>query len=155
MSNDSKYIKPCTLEAAYWVASHLRPEDHAECVEGHGINPLIHVVLASQSGECVSFTVPNGETAGLAGINDGEIWMLCTSAIHKYPITFAREAKRFIDSRPEKLLYNVVDKRNVVHLKLLKFLGFKFIREIPFGPNQLPFIEFCKCAVPQQPSLVA
>ena len=61
-------------------------------------------------------------------------------------MTFAREAKRFIDSRPEKLLYNVVDKRNTVHLKLLKFLGFKFIREIPFGPNQLPFIEFIKCA---------
>ena len=144
MSNDSKYIKPCTLEAAYQVASNLRPDDLRECIEGHGIQPIIDIVLSSQSGYCVSFTVPNGETAGVAGIDDGQIWMLCTPAIEKYPLTFAREAKRFIDGRPEPLLYNVVDKRNTVHLKLLKFLGFKFLREIPFGPNQLPFIEFCK-----------
>jgi hypothetical protein len=154
MSVDSKYIHPCTLEAAYEVASNLRLEDLREAVEGHGIDPIIDIPIASRSGFCVSFTVPNGETAGICGINGGEIWMLCTPAIHKYPMTFAREAKRFIDSRPEKLLYNVVDKRNVVHLKLLKFLGFKFIREVPFGPNQLPFIEFCKCVLPQPPSQV-
>ena len=135
------------------MASNLRPEDRREVVEGHGLDPIIDIVISSQRGYCVSFTVPNGETAGVAGIDDGMIWMLCTPAIHKYPLTFAREAKRFIDNRPEKILYNVVDKRNTVHLKLLKFLGFKFIREIPFGPNNLPFIEFIKCAVPQPPFL--
>ena len=133
MLSDCKYIRDCTMEVAFEVASNLRPEDRSECVEGWGINPLLEIPLASQRGFCVSFMVPNGETAGVAGIlEDGQIWMLCTPAIHKYPITFAREAKRFIDSRQEKLLYNVVDKRNVVHLKLLKFLGFKFIREIFF-----------------------
>ena len=152
MLNGCKYLSKCTLEAAYEVASNLLPEDRSEVVEGHGQNPTRDIPLLSQRGFCVSFVVPNGETAGVAGIIDGQIWMLCTPAIHKYPLTFAREAKRFIDSRPEKLLYNVVDKRNVVHLKLLKFLGFKFIREIPFGPNQLPFIEFIKCAPYQQAS---
>ena len=151
MLSDCKYIRDATPEVAYEVASNLRAEDLSEAVEGWGLNPLIELPLATQRGFCVSFVVPNGETAGLAGIIDGQIWMMCTPAIHKYPVTFAREAKRFIDSRPEKLLFNVVDKRNVVHLKLLKFLGFKFIREIPFGPNQLPFIEFIKCA--PQPQL--
>ena len=89
--------------------------------------------------------MPNGKTAGMAGVGDGgTIWMLCTPAIHEYPITFARESKRFIESRTEPLLWNVVDARNEVHLKLLKFLGFKFLRKIPFGPNQLSFIEFCR-----------
>lgn len=152
MSNGSKYIYPATLEAAYEVASNLREEDRRECVEGHGVNPTTHIPLASRVGDCVYFKVPNGQTAGIAGIIDGAIWMLCTPAIHDYPITFAREAKRFIDSRTDRILFNVVDKRNTVHIKLLKFLGFKFIREIPFGPNQLPFIEFCKCAAQPQPS---
>jgi len=89
--------------------------------------------------------VPNGKTAGMAGVGpNGEVWMLCTPAILEYPITFAREAKRFIESRTEPLLWNIVDKRNTVHLKLLKFLGFKFLREISHGPNQLSFIEFCR-----------
>ena len=130
------------MEAAYQVASNLRPEDRRECVEGHGIDPIIHVVLASQDGFCWSFTMPNGETAGIVGIIDDQIWMLCTPVIHQYPLTFAREAKRFIDLRAEPYLWNVVDKRNTVHIKLLKFLGFTLHEELLFGPNNLPFIRF-------------
>ena len=135
-------ILPITLEAAYEVASNLRPEDRRECVEGHGIEPIIHVVLASQNGSCWSFTMPNGETAGIVGIIDDQIWMLCTPVIHQYPLTFAREAKRWLDSRTEPYLWNVVDKRNTVHIRLLKFLGFTFHEELSFGPNNLPFIRF-------------
>ena len=59
-----------------------------------GYNPTIDIPLDSLKGFCVSFTVPDGRTAGLAGVgDDGRIWMLCTDAIHDYPITFAREAK--------------------------------------------------------------
>ena len=148
ITNVSKFIHPCTLEVAYEVASNLRQDDLREAVEGHGIVPTIHIPIASLRGFCVSFTVPDGRTAGLAGIEeDGRIWMLCTPAIHDFPITFAREAKRFIDSRTESKLWNYADKRNTVHLKLLKHLGFEFLREIPFGPNQLPFIEFQKCSL--------
>ena len=135
-------ILPIELEAAYEVASNLRPDDRRECVEGHGIEPIIHVVLASQSGSCWSFTMPNGETAGIVGIIDDQIWMLCTPVIHQYPLTFAREAKRWLDSRTEPYLWNVVDKRNTAHIKLLKFLGFTFHEELLFGPNNLPFIRF-------------
>jgi len=140
----SKYIHPITLEAAYQVALSLRQEDLRECVEGHGIQPTIDIPLASLRGFCRYFTVPNGETAGIVGIIDDKIWMLCTPAIHQYPLTFAREAKRFIDSRTEPYLWNVVDKRNTVHIKLLKFLGFNFHEELLFGPNNLPFIRFSK-----------
>ena len=141
----SKYIHPATIEAALEVASNLLPEDRREVEEGHGLNPMEELPLAVHRGSCVWFEVPNGKTAGMAGVGpNGEVWMLCTPAIHDYPITFAREAKRFIESRSEPLLWNIVDKRNTVHLKLLKFLGFKFLREIFHGPNQLTFIEFCR-----------
>ena len=133
------------MEAALRVASNLRTEDYKELVEGHGLDPMEHLTLAVHRGFGVWFEVPNGKTAGMAGVGpDGAIWMLCTPAIHDYPITFAREAKRLVESRTEPLLWNIVDKRNTVHLKLLKFLGFKFLREIKYGPNQLSFIEFCR-----------
>ena len=141
----SKYIHKITLEAAKQVASNLRPEDRREVEEGHGIDPLEALLDAVQKPSCVYFTVPNGKTAGMAGVDPGgQIWMLCTPAIHDYPITFAREARRYVERQPDKLLWNVVDKRNTVHLKLLKFLGFKFLREIEFGPNKLSFIEFVR-----------
>ena len=141
----SKYIHKITLEAAEEVASNLRLEDRREVEEGHGIDATEALLEAAQNPSYVYFTVPNGKTAGMAGGDPGgQIWMLCTPAIQEYPITFAREARRFVERQQDKLLWNVVDKRNTVHLKLLKFLGFKFLREVEFGPNKLSFIEFVR-----------
>lgn len=127
------------------MASNLRPEDRREVEEGHGVDSTEALLDAVQKPSCVYFTVPNGKTAGMAGVEpDGQIWMLCTPVIHDYPIAFARGAKHFVERQPHKLLWNIVDKRNTVHLKLLKFLGFKFIRELKYGPNNLSFIEFCR-----------
>ena len=145
MSKLDQYTHPITKEAAIEVASNLRSDDLREVEEGQGANAVELLTYEAEKGACIYFEVPNGRTAGMAGVEEGGmIWMLCTNAIHDYPLTFAREAKRWVESRPEKLLWNYVDKRNKIHLKLLKFLGFKFLREVPFGPNQLPFIEFCR-----------
>jgi hypothetical protein len=141
----SEYIHPITIEAAVDVASNLREDDYREVKEGHGHEPLLYIPYAAFYGESVYFTHPDGRIAGLAGVQSGgKIWMLCTDVIHDRPMLFARNAKRWIDSREDKLLWNIVDKRNTVHLKLLKFLGFKFLRELIHGPNQLTFIEFCR-----------
>ena len=141
----SKYIHPITMEAALEVASNLLPADRREVEEGHGVDSKEALIDAVQKPSCVYFVVPNGKTAGMAGVDDGgQIWMLCTTAIHDYPLTFAREAKRYVERQEDKLLWNIVDKRNKVHLKLLRFLGFKFLREFKHGPKQLTFIEFCR-----------
>ena len=141
----SKYIHQATVGAALEVASNLLPDDRSEVQEGHGHDPKTALVGSIRYCDSVYFEVPNGKIAGLAGVHgNGQIWMLCTDVIHEHPLIFAREAKRWIESREEKLLWNVVDKRNTTHLKLLKFLGFKFLRELKYGPNQLTFIEFCR-----------
>ncbi len=133
------------MEAAKEVASNLRDDDRREVEEGHGVDPYIAIVGKAQEGSCIYFEVPNGKTAGMAGVDDdGRIWMLTTDAIYDYPLTFARESKRFVERQTHDVLWNIIDKRNTVHLKLLKFLGFKFSEEIFHGPNQLPFIKFYK-----------
>jgi hypothetical protein len=138
-------ILPATKAVALEVAQNLRSDDYRELVEGHGLTPVVHVPLFLESGDNIYFTMPNGKTAGLAGVYpDGRIWMICTDVIHDYPVSFSREAKRWLDKRTESLLWNICDKRNTTHLRLLKFLGFKFLREVLHGPNLLPFIEFCK-----------
>ena len=138
------YIHPLTAEAAIYVVSHLRDDDYRELTEGHGVHPIQAAVVPMED-DAVWFEVPNGKTAGMAGVSqDGQIYMLCTPAIHEYPLTFAREAKRFIDSRKEPLLWNIVDKRNTAHTRLLKFLGFELGKEIVYGPNNLTFIEFSR-----------
>ena len=141
----SKYIHNATFEAAVQVASNLLPNDRREVTEGHGHDPESALVEGIKHCDSVYFEVPNGEIAGMAGVHkNGQIWMLCTPAIYDYPNTFAREAKRYVNERTEKLLWNIVDERNKVHLKLLRFLGFKFLRRFNYGPNNLSFIEFCR-----------
>ncbi len=136
---------PCTLEAAIEVASNLRTEDRREIEEGHGLDPMTILTGAIDDDFCVYFTAPNGKTAGMGGIyDDGIIWMVTTPVIHDYPIGFVKEAKRVLATRTESVLGNIVDKRNTVHLRLLKYLGFEFLREIRYGPNNLSFIEFCR-----------
>ena len=149
----SKYIHPITMEAAVHVASNLRSDDYREVVEGHGQFPLLSIPMNAFHGDTVYFADADGRIAGLAGVEkDGKIWMLCTNVIHDVPILFARQAKKWIDSREDKILWNIVDKRNTAHLKLLKFLGFKFLREFKHGPNNITFIEFCKLCVVQRQS---
>lgn len=143
--NYTDYIHPLTVEAALTVATDLLPDDRKEIVEGHGNEPFLVLPLAAHIGESYYFTTPDDKIMGAAGLTEGgRIWMLCTKYIHKNPIWFARGAKHFVDNRSEKLLWNIADKRNRTHLKLLKFLGFKFLRELKHGPNNLSFIEFCR-----------
>ena len=102
----TNYIHPITLEAAMEVASSLRPEDFREVYEGHGLFPLFSIPRDALNGDTVYFTAPNGKTAGIAGVQQGGlIWMLCTPVVEKYPHTFARQAKQFIDSRTEPVSY--------------------------------------------------
>ena len=145
MKTLSKYIHPITLKAALEVASNLRSEDFREISEGHGLDPLTYLAAMSTDPATVYFTSPSGKAAGMAGVGkEGDIWMLCTNVIHEQPTLFARQAKRYVDSREEPLLWNIVDSRNEAHLKLLKFLGFKFLRKLKHGPNNVTFIEFCR-----------
>jgi len=141
----SNNIYPLTKEAAFTVASHLTFEDKRECIEGHGIDPFLLAIGALSGDDSYFFKAPNGKSAAIGGADsDGRIWLLCTDTVKQYPLAFIRDIKKFVDDRPEKLLWNVVDKRNTTHIKLLRFLGFKFLREVLYGPKLLTFIEFCK-----------
>tara|TARA_R100001082_G_scaffold109053_1_gene85449 strand:- start:13016 stop:13453 length:438 start_codon:yes stop_codon:yes gene_type:complete len=138
-------IRIATLSDVPTIALNLREEDYREVIEGFGANPLLSIASEVVSNYTVIFYTPDGKAAGMAGVSkDGCIWMLCTNAIDKFPITFIRQAKNWVNTLPHKLLYNIVDIRNFQHLKLLKHLGFKFLRIIPNGPNNLYFIEFAK-----------
>ena len=138
-------IRIATLSDVPSVALDLRKEDKREVMEGFGLNPALALAELVLSNYTVIFYTPDGRTAGMAGVsNDGCVWMLCTDAIDKFPITFIRQARNWLNTLPHKLLYNIADIRNIEHLKLLKHLGFKFLRVIPHGPNNLYFVEFAK-----------
>ena len=148
---ESKFIKPCTPELALSVGQNLRWEDRREVEQNSGYCAeavIIQSYYNSAYGSCVYFEVPNGKAAGVAGVTPQNIiWMLCTEASTEYPHTFVREARRWVNSLPNTYVFNHADMRNEAHIKLLKLLGFKFIRY--HVRNGVPLIEFIKlCATP-------
>lgn len=139
-------VRPASLGDVPELVLNLRSEDKRELVEGTGgDHPLLSIAAYTLESDAVTCTSADGRIAALAGTyDDGRVWMLCTKVAQEFPIAFVRECKKWLSTRSHPLLHNVADIRNTQHLKLLKLLGFKFLRIAPTGPSNLPFIEFVK-----------
>ncbi len=77
----------------------------------------------------------------------GAVWLLGTDGIHDISRQFLRESKHWLEQLHDnyEMLFNYVDERNTVHIKWLKWLGFKFInRHEQFGVENRPFFEFVR-----------
>ena len=74
----------------------------------------------------------------------GRIWMLSRKGIEKYALPVSRiarsEIKRFIEDY--SMIYNIVDERNKIVLRWLKWLGFQFGARYLIGPDKNSFKEF-------------
>lgn len=144
-STNEDLIKKATINDVVEVVDNLLPSDMREITDGTGLNPVLSVAYSILSTNSVVFYLPDGKVGGVAGVSDdGCIWMHCTEAVKKYPILFLKEARKWVDSLPCRLLYNKADIRNTLHLKLLRSLGFKFLRLVPQGPKNLYFVEFVR-----------
>ena len=150
--HDSKFkIKPLTPELSLSVGQNLRWEDRREVEQQSDYTAeAVCVEAYYRSSTSIYIEAPNGKAAGVAGVTpDNSIWMLCTDVTSDYPFAFVREARSWVKSLPNPYLYNCVDMRNEAHVKLLKLLGFTFLRY--FVNKGVPLIEFMKlCVRPQQ-----
>jgi len=147
-------IKKATVKDALEVARNIRPEDKME-IEGLGHNLGSLPFSVALSDVAVSFYNKDGDIAGVAGIcpsgtpRNGIIWMICTPTIQTQPITFVRQARKWLagEEKNYDVLWNYTDIRNTFHHKLLKMLGFKALRILQPAPVYLPYYEIVKLCV--------
>ena len=148
-----KYYRTASFKDGLLVVNNIRKEDKEE-VEGLGF-PILHVPYSIVVSEhATAFFNKEGDIAGIAGVfrlenNIGQIWMLCTPVIHDAPLTFVRQAKKWLSDiqADYHLLWNLADARNHIHRKLLNHLGFKAIQTRLVGPYNLPYLEIVKLCV--------
>jgi len=148
------YYRNATVADAINVAKNIRKEDKLE-MEGLGQSPnslFFHVLLSEIT---VSFFNKHNKICGVAGIqrdpkypNVGKIWMICTPELEHNPVTFVKQAKKWISEQTDfTMLHNIADARNIYHHKLLKLLGFVSLNKVYIGSNQLEYIEIVKLCV--------
>ena len=140
---------------AEYVGPRLREADRLEVQASVGGCPKAALQDAVENSEPEAYTcLDRGLPFGMFGVvpfsdnpRFGVIWLLGTDYLtDSVTVSFLRWSKRFLPTliEPYDLVCNVVDKRNEVHIKWINWLGFSFIREIIYGPENRPFLEFAK-----------
>lgn len=148
-----KRWKLATLDEVRDVSARCRKEDWLECVTLRGSPP--HQYLPDHYNPGTTYVIfnANGENVALAGCDDvgkmqGLVWLIATPEIMNHQIEFLKYSKAWIDevARPFRLIGNIVDARNEVHLKWLQWCGFTFLKDHDVRGHR--YIEFCKVIDP-------
>ena len=100
---------------------------------------------------CRSIINNYGQVVGMYGVvpadsKTGLVWMLGSDKLKKIKIPFLKESRTEVEKMNTLFphLWNIIDSRNEMHLKWIKWCGFKIIGERMI--NNVKFYEFCKVA---------
>ena len=100
---------------------------------------------------CRSIINNYGQVVGMYGVvpaddKTGLVWMLGSDKLKKIKIPFLKESRTEVEGMNTLFphLWNIIDSRNEMHLKWIKWCGFKIIGERMV--NNVKFYEFCKVA---------
>ena len=150
------YHRAATLEDALWLGPRLRHEDQEEIKAGSGKTGTFALIQGlSLSVECRTMVGVDDVPFGMFGIAPTadpltfHPWMLATDGLANKSNATAllRQCREWVEASNQKypILTNLVDARNELHIKWLKWCGFIFIRRVEhYGVSQLPFYEFVR-----------
>jgi len=146
------HFRLSTLEDIKYLAPRLRQADKEEILASVGLTPY-EALMIGYLENVIVFTIvnKNNEPVAIFGINDvgqnvGAIWLVATDKLKDIQYSFLRENKKVIDflNTKYKILWNFVDCRNSLHIRWLKWCGFKFINKQNYGVLNKPFYEFIR-----------
>lgn len=147
------HLRPATGADVLALSGSMRAADVRE-VEATGSDPLTALSDGLRvSDEPIVATYQDDRPICMAGVSAdlhdpsiGYIWMLGSDELATRPMTFLRGARALVEhwNRQYPILTNVVDARNTLHIKWLRWMGFTFIARTPHGPEGLPFLHFVR-----------
>jgi len=149
------HIRLTVLEDIKNLAPRLRFEDKREILSSIGLTPY-EGLYYSYKHSTVCFTIFNSKNIPIAifGVNKitnslSSIWLLASNGLKEVEIPFLRQCRDLVNflTKKHKILFNFVDCRNELHIKWLRWCGFKFLRKTNYGVLNQPFYEIIKiCA---------
>lgn len=153
------YATPTIPEHLRELAQTMREADRRELMDASGQTPLGALEEGYvHSTKILTIFDDADRVVGIFGVAPnpvdpliGHPWMLASDLLEGIKKTFLKECRKYVDDLGQgfPLLMNCCDKRNVVHIKWLRWLGFSFIKEHPeYGVGRVPFLEFVKIGDP-------
>ena len=137
-------IRPATLSDIPVIVDNLLPAAQQD-IKRAGQHPVLMMAEDMAYYKTSVVLTPDGQPMALFGVSStGNIWMQMTNDVLKYPKVFMKTAKLWLSNQPHKLLYNHIDINNTALLKMVKRLGFKFLRVVPRTRNNLYYVEIVR-----------
>lgn len=147
-------VRPARPDDAAALAPRLRAADlqeihavtlqtpHEVLLGGIACSDPCHTVVDDDDRPLAVFGVVPGQDAGT-----GVIWLLGSDELVSRPRTFLKSSRAWIGTLLERYhtLSNVIDARNEVHVRWLRWCGFEIGRTIEnHGVERRPFHEFAR-----------
>lgn len=137
-------IRPATLEDLPNIINDLVDAGKRDMQRG-GVNPAIRIPIDLRTYETSVALSPDNKPMVLFGVNsNGNVWMQMTNEVYKHPRFLMKAIKAWLGQQKHKLLYNYIDIQNTTLLKMVKKLGFKFLRVVPKTTNNNYYVEFVR-----------
>jgi hypothetical protein len=137
-----------------YIANNMRDADVKECEAGGftSFAALLHSINTSII--CKTLITPDTREPGaILGVcpgfspSWGAIWLLGTDSIKQHRVPFLRRSRQALaelyEESGKEVFYNYTFVENTVHHSWLRWLGFTFLRKVPFH-NGNEFYEFVK-----------
>jgi hypothetical protein len=145
-------VRKANASDAATLAPNLRQADAREIKACSGSTPL-QALTHSYQHSLICYTVEDddGTVIAMFGVAEsnrpdvGIVWMLAADRILNHRKQLIRECRTWIDRLHERfpVLWNLVDERNAVHVRWLRWLGCNFVaRHEQAGVERIPFLEF-------------
>ncbi|MDP3869929.1 hypothetical protein [Phenylobacterium sp.] len=142
---------PATLQHVRDLLPTLRPEDARELQSSSGGAPFVSMVRAIGLSDWSVAALDEDNLPvvlfGLARLDEGvgTPWMVASTKITQHALQVARFTRPIVAkmNRDYPILWNRADLRNSLHLKWLRWAGFRFGALVD-APDGSPFIEFSR-----------
>lgn len=146
------YVREATVEDVDYLSTRLRKADLEEIAASSGCSPKSALVEGFRHSYKCRVGIYNNNPFIIFGARPvvkgvGAIWALGSDDLLKARMEFLRQSKGWLDivHQDFPLLFNYIDARNTVHIRWIRWLGFKFINKHPeHGVAKLPFYEFVR-----------
>jgi hypothetical protein len=148
------HVRPASTDDCKALAPRLRAPDLAEMRALFGEEDPVNVLVAgcANSAPCYAVTGETGDVLAIFGVvpspehqDVGAVWLLGAPGLVQRRITFLRGSRSWLKvlQRRYRVLGNVVDQRNHVHLAWLRWMGFEISDRAEYlGIESRPFFRF-------------
>ncbi len=147
----SEFRSGVTPEALFEVSMLMRDSDKEEIWAAGHLQPFEALRMGARDSELLWTIFVEGRPAAIGGAAPADTrvpqlgvpWLLGTDRLKRQPVWFFRESRRKILEVQERfpLLVNFIDIRNLVSLRWLGWLGFRFSEPKPYGVERRLFRE--------------